>query len=670
MTPAVRLMHFFRIRQKFVLVALAFAIPIVVTLAFLIKDMRAEVTYARDKQIAIKQIQRQQHLILLLQQHRSLQHMKLIGNKQLNSLLGTLETQIGQTLSDTTTTNQIQASWKTLVSKTDDLKAVDSFQQHTTLINAINSQINQLANTSKLALDSDLYTHLLANLYLINIPQITEKIATMTGRGAAYIDSGLLEGGEDVMLNSLQMLTRYELEQLPLQLKSLEKQNQNHQQNKQQFAEVEKAIESARKFLDQSQDQVLASVNQTSGSAFYAAGKDTLMQLVKSNDHISAAIDDVLEQHISEVNQDNLQKIILIIILLLAASYCLAGIYIAMLRDLSTLTNIIANTAAGDLQSNVTSNGKDELSQLINAVMRMNQGLSKLVNNIRSGAENINLIAHEIHNENTDLADRTENQAGSLQQTASSIEELTATITENAHNLGQANQLITTSAERVQQGLVVMEDTIVSMQTVTSSSRKISEIIGVMDGIAFQTNILALNAAVEAARAGQEGRGFAVVASEVRNLAQRSTEAAKEIKALITASSHAVQHGSRMIDSAGTTMREIATNVDQITGLIKQISIAGQEQSAGISVVNSAISEIDQITQHNVALVEQASESTEKLEEQAASLNAAVSVFKTSESNKDVHLHLMDHSQTYHTLKKAITVTARRTHVDRTTLSW
>nr|WP_281388463.1 methyl-accepting chemotaxis protein [Undibacterium jejuense] len=265
----------------------------------------------------------------------------------------------------------------------------------------------------------------------------------------------------------------------------------------------------------------------------------------------------------------------------------------------------------------------------------MNLGLSNLVDNIRTGAENVNTIAKEIHDENIDLASRTENQAGALQQTASSVEELTSTIKENAGNLSQASTLIHASADSVQQGLQVMDKAIDTMQTVTTTSKKISEIIGVMDGIAFQTNILALNAAVEAARAGQEGRGFAVVASEVRNLAQRSANAAKEIKALIVSSGEAIKNGSTMINTAGKTMREIAENVEQVTDLIKHVSNASQEQSAGISSVNEAINSIDEITQHNAALVGQATESTDKLESQASELSAAVSVFKTKQTNQN-----------------------------------
>ena len=185
-----------------------------------------------------------------------------------------------------------------------------------------------------------------------------------------------------------------------------------------------------------------------------------------------------------------------------------------------------------------------------------------------------------------------------------------------------------------------MDKAIETMQTVTTTSRKISEIIGVMDGIAFQTNILALNAAVEAARAGQEERGFAVVASEVRNLAQRSANAAKEIKGLIVSSGEAIQNGSNMINSAGKTMREIAENVEQVTDLIKHVSNASQEQSAGISNVNEAISSIDEITQHNASLVEQATKSTDKLESQAIELSVAVSVFKTGDSHHVVEQHV------------------------------
>ena len=626
-------MQGFRIGHKVAFVATAFAIPLFVVVALLFSEMQTEVAAARKKQTAIQQIQEYQSLQSEIRKYRALVHMQSTGNKQIADAISAnkLSTEkAANKLSDKGAAEEFKKQWQSVTSKQASMKSAESFAQYSKLLDALNQKITSTAYSSKLALDSDFTTHELAGIYLTSVPSIIDKLSVMAGRGAAYIDSGLFEAGEDVTLNSLQMLARQEIKQLTEQTQSLEKENPSYKAN---LDNLRANLGLSLKFLDRAQDEVLASVNQSSGNAFLAAGQEGIDKLFESESALSQLVNARLESHITELNHNIFRMFGAIIALVLLAGYFLLGIYFSFARDIAILATAIAKTADGDLQHTATSDGKDELAQLINAIGKMNLGLSNLVDNIRTGAENINNIAKEIYEENIDLASRTEHQAGALQQTASSVEELTSTIKENAGNLSQASSLIDSSAESVQDGLKVMEKAITTMQVVTATSRKISEIIGVMDGIAFQTNILALNAAVEAARAGQEGRGFAVVASEVRNLAQRSANAAKEIKGLIVSSGEAIQNGSNMINSAGKTMREIAENVDQVTDLIKHVSNASQEQSAGISNVNEAINSIDEITQHNAALVEQASKSTNNLEGQAGELHAAVSVFKTQHSS-------------------------------------
>ncbi|PXX47584.1 methyl-accepting chemotaxis protein [Undibacterium pigrum] len=641
-SPAIRLLRNVKIAHKLSFVALAFAIPLLIVLALLFQNLRQDVLQIQEKQAAIKAIATKYELRQLIQRQRALQHMRILGNKQLDASISENQGKIENLLKQTEQNSSIRQAWTAQTSKQATLKATDSFTEYGKLLNAIELEITEIANSSKLALDSDLTTHQLVNIYLSSLPQIEEKLSVITGRGAAYIDTGLFEAGEDVMLNSLHMLTKLNLSELASSMQNLGAQGKEYASAN---SNVQASITGAKKFLERSQDEVLASVNQSNGQAFLQAGTDNLQALQATKTVIANLIADNLAHEIAKANQHAWQMSIGIILLLLLASYFLMAIYQALTSDLKILAKAVAETAAGNLQNRVSSPGKDELAQLINAVGRMNAELSSLVANIRLSAQTVDVIAREIHDENTDLASRTESQAASLQQTASAMDELTATMSENAGNLAQANSLMHSSAERVQQGLQVMENSILSMQTVTASAKKITEIIGVMDGIAFQTNILALNAAVEAARAGQEGRGFAVVAAEVRNLAQRSANAAKEIKGLIASSGQAVEAGSKMINTAGQTMRNIADNVQVVTELIKQIAKASQEQSVGISDVNRAIADIDEITQDNTRLVEMASESTAKLEEQAASLGAAVSVFKTSTITTEAqHLHLASSS--------------------------
>ena len=309
---------------------------------------------------------------------------------------------------------------------------------------------------------------------------------------------------------------------------------------------------------------------------------------------------------------------------------CAVVITRSIVVPLSGAVQVAKKVAAGELTSDVRVEGKDETSELLQALKDMNESLAKTVGEVRSGTELITTASHEIAAGNADLSSRTESQASSLEQTASSMEELTSTVKQNADNARQANQLAVTASSVAEKGGSVVSQVVETMGSIKASSSKIVDIIGVIDGIAFQTNILALNAAVEAARAGEQGRGFAVVASEVRNLAQRSAGAAKEIKGLIGDSVDKVDAGSRLVDEAGQTMDLIMTSIRQVADIMGEITAATQEQSNGIEEVNQAITQMDEMTQQNAALVEQSAAAAESMQEQAELLAQAVSVFKLS----------------------------------------
>jgi methyl-accepting chemotaxis protein len=289
----------------------------------------------------------------------------------------------------------------------------------------------------------------------------------------------------------------------------------------------------------------------------------------------------------------------------------------------------VANAvAAGDLTSQVAVTGSCEVSQLLQALNSMNRQLVATVSTVRSSTEAIATASSQVAAGNMDLSSRTEQQAGSLEETASSMEELTSTVKQNADNARQANTLADTASGVAARGGQVIQEVVQTMEQIHAASGKIVDIISVIDGIAFQTNILALNAAVEAARAGEQGRGFAVVAGEVRNLAQRSAAAAREIKGLIGDSSERVEAGSRLVKDAGATMEEIVTSVRHVADILNEISSASQEQSAGIQQVNEAVTQMDGATQQNAALVEEAAAASQSLQEQAGRLTEAVAVFK------------------------------------------
>jgi methyl-accepting chemotaxis protein len=306
------------------------------------------------------------------------------------------------------------------------------------------------------------------------------------------------------------------------------------------------------------------------------------------------------------------------------------GIAIArsITRPLGQAVHIAQTVAAGDLTSRIEVEGTDESSQLLQALKEMNESLVRIVGEVRVSTDTIATASGEIASGNMDLSARTESQASSLEKTASSMEELTSTVKQNADNARQANQLAVSASEVAVKGGSVVTQVVDTMGSINASSKKIVDIIGVIDGIAFQTNILALNAAVEAARAGEQGRGFAVVASEVRSLAQRSASAAKEIKTLIGDSVDKVDVGAKLVDQAGATMQEIVDSVRRVTDIMSEITAASQEQMSGISQVNEAVAQMDSSTQQNAALVEEAAAAAQSLRDQAGRLSQVVSVFK------------------------------------------
>ncbi|HEV7814642.1 MAG TPA: methyl-accepting chemotaxis protein, partial [Janthinobacterium sp.] len=331
------------------------------------------------------------------------------------------------------------------------------------------------------------------------------------------------------------------------------------------------------------------------------------------------------------------------LMLSIGAAALLAGIAFALLTTrsitipLAYALKVARAVAAGDLTSRIDHPRQDETGQLLQALKEMNQGLATIVGEVRQGTDTIAAASSEIASGNQDLSARTEAQASALEETASSMIELTTTVRQNDDNTRQAHALAQSASKVALRGGSVVAQVVDTMGSINASSRKIVEIIGVIDGIAFQTNILALNAAVEAARAGEQGRGFAVVAGEVRNLAQRSAAAAREIKTLIADSVDSVDAGAKLVHQAGSTMDEVVASVQRVSDLMAEISVANHEQSEGIEQINQAITQMDSATQQNAALVEQAAAAAAAMHEQAGELEQVVSQFRL-ERNAVRHL--------------------------------
>jgi len=338
---------------------------------------------------------------------------------------------------------------------------------------------------------------------------------------------------------------------------------------------------------------------------------------------------DQLHQRIEDIRSKARNMVVLLGCLAIAFSIaCATWLTRSIVRPVAKAVDVARRVAAGDLTADPQVESKDEIGQLQEALKHMNGQLQRIVREIREGSDAITTASSEIASGNHDLSARTEQQAGVLEETASSMEEMTSTVSQTADNARQAAQLASAASDVASRGGAVVAQVVDTMRAIDASSQKIADIIGVIDGIAFQTNILALNAAVEAARAGEQGRGFAVVAGEVRNLAHRSAAAAKEVKDLITDSVDKVGSGARLVDQAGATMEEIVGSVGRVTGIIGEISAATEEQRAGIGQINDAVAQMDQVTQQNAALVEEAAAASAAMQDQASQLARVVSVFK------------------------------------------
>ncbi len=360
----------------------------------------------------------------------------------------------------------------------------------------------------------------------------------------------------------------------------------------------------------------------------------------QAQDDLEAAYKQWREQNVqllaernAENNSTYQQMLVMVGVMIAVVLLLLIAVWVLvrriLLAPMKQVQQQLERFADGDLSASLQVEGRSEMASIAASLNHMQQALRNTINNVRDSADAIFGSASEIATGNNDLSSRTEQQAASLEETAASMEELTATVKQNADNARQATQLAKTASETADKGGNVVDGVVKTMRDIADSSKKIADITSVIDGIAFQTNILALNAAVEAARAGEQGRGFAVVAGEVRNLAQRSAQAAKEIKLLIENSVQRVNIGSQQVSSAGDTMQEIVSAVTRVTDIMGEIASASDEQSRGIDQIGQAVNEMDRVTQQNATLVQESANASASLEQQASSLSSAVSRFNT-----------------------------------------
>ena len=507
------------------------------------------------------------------------------------------------------------------------LQAGQSIAQHTQLIASTMQLGESLLRLHGLQTDPQSDTYALIQASLVHAPMLAEKLGVMRAQGAGFLAAGELPPQGKGLLLALQQRV---VELQGSTFRSFDDALASNADFRQTLAAPQLAVQNQVQ-----QTLQLAERELVSATALTLASKDyfdnftsTIDALYAFNGQAMSSLDHALQARVS-----SLQRSLLLVALALALALALtAGLALAFVRSitgpLAQALQLAQAVAQGDLGGAPLAHGTNEVGQLLQGLQQMREQLTQVVRNVRGGAESVATASVQIAQGNSDLAARTESQASALEETAAAMEQLNATVRQNADSALQANQLSENASTVAVQGGEVVAQVVDTMRDINASSQKIADIIGVIDSIAFQTNILALNAAVEAARAGEQGRGFAVVASEVRSLAGRSAEAAREIKGLISASVERVEKGSVLVNRAGTTMQDVVGAIRRVTDIMGEISAASHEQSLGVSQVGEAVTQMDQVTQQNAALVEEMSAAAMGLQSQAQDLVSVVSVFK------------------------------------------
>ncbi|QHE84978.1 methyl-accepting chemotaxis protein [Hydrogenophaga sp. BPS33] len=523
----------------------------------------------------------------------------------------------------------VAAQWQSLAQAvaSRSITGPESFARHTALIASLMELTDRVSDHHGLTADPYKSTYFLIIGNLQQMPRLTEMLGQARALGSAMLVRQSATAEERAHIASLVERARVGVRELDINLEKAFEEDASLQvllgdAHAQARSGFESALQLARAQI------VQAEVLQFASADYFKATTAAIDGMYGLSDRGAQVLDDKIGARYTAQRNELIGVLGAIAALLLAAAVFAAVIGRSITRPAEMARTVAARVAAGDLSQDVPTGGHDEMGQLLSAMATMQTELTRVVGSVRGNAEGVATASAQIAQGNHDLSARTEQQAAALEQTAASMEELSSTVKLNADNAKQANQLAINASSVAQQGGEVVTQVVAMMRGINDSSRQIADIVGVIDGIAFQTNILALNAAVEAARAGEQGRGFAVVAAEVRNLAQRSAAAAKEIKDLIDVSVDRVDRGTALVDQAGSTMNEVVGSIRRVTDIVGEISAASSEQSDGVSQVGEAVTQMDQATQQNAALVEESAAAAQSLKTQADQLVHAVAAFR------------------------------------------
>jgi methyl-accepting chemotaxis protein len=501
---------------------------------------------------------------------------------------------------------------------------------HTALVPKLLEVEDQVADHHGLNLDPDVDSYQLIQAIYYQLPYLSEELGKMRAKGAGLLATHGATPEDRLALSAIVARVADRLHLTTSQF------NKAARANPALAAALEGPMRDMREQAQQT--MALAMEQIVKADALTFSGPEYVKRTTAAIDaqyafaaKATALFDGLLDARIATLRHTRLAMLAAVVGLFAVGGLILAVIARSVTRPLNNAVEIAERVAAGDLTADIPATGRNETARLLASLGRMNANLRGIVREVRVSVDTIGSAAGDIAHGNADLSSRTESQASSLEETAASMEEITATVKQNAANAAQANEVASQASDVARRGGRVVTDVVATMDAITESARKIVDIIAVIDGIAFQTNILALNAAVEAARAGEQGRGFAVVAGEVRSLAQRSAAAAKEVKHLIDESVARVEAGNRLVGQAGASMDDILASVQRVSGIVSEIVVASREQAAGIHQVNDTIVHLEDTTQQNSALVEQAAAAASSLDEQARALARTVSVFRTGD---------------------------------------
>ena len=639
--PATTLMDRMRVLPKFLLISSAVVIPLLILFFSLQRELIANAEFSRKERVGVVYISQ------LLELSRSLQAVRVYGSAAsaataLRSNHAEAQAKVSQKIQEIDAMQRIIAelkigkewtglkqAWQDILQSTDKSGFDGMDDAFRKIAGELQTHIRLAASHSNLAQDPDIdsfYLMTAATSSLITLAMDLDDIRSLTAVAVARQEITLFEARK---ISELELLTKRSLANSIKDVQTAVRHNPS----------LSAALQPPLKDMEVVAAMLAAHAGDVSvGDIFKGSASDYVVNTATPVDAVlklakqaTVSLDELLVMRLDRIARHQMATYIPLALAFLVTGYLMLAFYFSFRANLAKLAASVERMYSGDLTLDPSVQARDELGVILRRVGEMKGHMASMILKIRNSSSQIDIASREIASGNADLSARTESQASSLEETASSIEELTSTVKHNMDNALQANQLVASASDVAMKGGHVVGQVVTTMGSIKDSSRKIADIIGVIDGIAFQTNILALNAAVEAARAGEQGRGFAVVAAEVRSLAQRSASAAKEIKVLINDSVEKVDAGGKLVDAAGKTMSEIVISVKHADDLMNEMVVASKEQSAGIEQVNLAIAQIDEMTQQNAALVEQAAAAAESMQGQAAVLARAVAVFRLDE---------------------------------------